>query len=131
MMAFVHKTYGRDSNFEFCENSLKGVAGEIVPVQNLAQVNIAFKRFPWYMVIYDNEFIDAHLGETLMPFLRMTKSNVIVLHKVEGDEKFSMCPRIFKSHLYLREDQLFPSNPYYLTFEHITSGWIFPCSRTT
>lgn len=78
----------------------------------------------WYMVLYDNEYIDPLLKAILPIELAKSLADSIILYKVDNLRKTTKAPRIFKKDIVLRPNSLLPLRENDIIFMEIPGGWI-------
>lgn len=84
----------------------------------------------WFGFLYDNEVLDRALQKALPILLNHEYIDCFVLHKkvrdpdVEGGWRYFRAPRIFRSHVALKQEGLTPAAPSRWRHEHILDGWI-------
>jgi len=95
-------------------------------VQRIGQINSTIKEGDWFMVLYDNEYIDPSLLKSLPTFMSHTEFDVYVIMKRTLGNKgleTTQAPRLFQSTLMLQPDSLLPIRED-IQSERILNGWI-------
>lgn len=74
--------------------------------------NIAYEgiQTEWYMILHDNEALDESLLESIPVLLEEPKTKCFAFYKSVGEEKYSICPRLFKKEVKISPKCLYPSN---------------------
>lgn len=80
-------------------------------------------RTKWYIVMYDNEKLDQNLMEALPVYLEHSKSDVVVMFKIDENDEVTTAPRLFRKDVILRENCLLPRDKS-LKFDRALDGWI-------
>ena len=98
-------------------------------VKDWRQINDTIKSSLYYMVVYDNEWLDSRLVSDLRSALIYSRGIdmfVVFLAEGGGQEVFYQ-PRVFSSQLRLSldENQPLPPNHQSLKFEKLIGGWLY------
>jgi len=90
-------------------------------------INKHHKDGDWYMVIYDNEYIDEDVQFAIPVFIDCEDYDCLILHRFKVNNKHEKSPRIFRKHLKLQPNSLFPAfQEGGIAYETVLDGWIKP-----
>lgn len=95
-------------------------------VESVEDINKHKYRQPWFVVLYDNEYLSYDLRKAVKAILRMEhiEYDALKLVKKSSDGKLYQCPRLFRKHVKLAENSLLPADRS-IKMERILDGWIF------
>lgn len=122
-------------NADKCISSMPDVVKNAIIVKKVDAINKcntqqekSWVEQPWFMVLYDNEYIDIYLKEALPEVLKDLKNagdrQVFSLMKKSNDGKVSQSPRIYRNGTILQRDSLMPANISEKRFCRVLNGLI-------
>jgi hypothetical protein len=112
---FIVKTSSPNSKPDLLFGSFDQLSCLFYAVENIEEINTVPKTNPWYLVIYDNEYLSLDLRETLPKIFENNLDPFYVFYRIslkpEGIDtsKISTAPRLFKSHVMLKNNNLNPN----------------------
>ena len=110
-----------------CIESLGKLPTELVHMEYGPRFDDFMPSTKFKMFIYDDEIVHENLYEAIPQFLRFDHYDFLSMYKREmrdGEEKVFVAPRIFKSHVRLLRNQLYPENMEDLEGTVILNGWL-------
>jgi hypothetical protein len=124
MLTAIILRSGREDGWKKCVESL----GKL-PVETIfADHGPVFSEFAvttdYVFYIYDNERLTPELFEAIPTFLYCDMFDYLTLYIRRQKELPDMCPRIFRNHVVLKGDVLYPVNIELYTGEVILNGWL-------
>jgi len=95
-------------------------------VDGIEDINRHQTRQPWYVVLYDNEYLSYDLRKAMKTILRMeyVEFDALMFVKKASDGKLYQSPRLFKSHVLLEKNGLLPVDRS-IKMERILDGWVY------
>ncbi len=110
-----------------CIESLSKLPTELVQMDYGPRFDDLMPKTKFKMFIYDDEIVHENLYEAIPQFLRFDQFDFLSVYKREmreGEKKVFIAPRIFKSHIRLLRNQLYPENMEDLNGTVILNGWL-------
>ena len=104
---------------------------DIVFIDKFSDIDYGMIKSDWWIVIYDNEFIQDRLLEAIVVAGESREYDAFVFHKIistfdaaSGMIKysFSVCPRMFRKYVRIESKRLYPSSP--VRMEALLNGWV-------
>jgi hypothetical protein len=83
---------------------------EIVFIDKFENIDYEGIQTDWYMILHDNEALDESLLESIPCLLEESKTKCFAFYKSLGNEKFSVCPRLFRKEIKISTKVLYPRN---------------------
>ncbi len=79
----------------------------------------------WYMIMYDDEYIDDNMAKAI-PIYLLSQFEVLECYKRTDDKVGTISPRLFRENIKPQRDSLLPANIKELKTSRILDGWIKP-----
>lgn len=126
---FILKTSKKNANQIICIGSFDPYYSCAIVVGSIELINQIVRRekhaYDWYFVIYDDEYIDAPLNESLPILIQQRSIDFFVFMKMNGEGKISQSPRMFRTDIELSENSLIPKTEFSLNRQtRILDGFI-------
>ena len=96
-------------------------------VKSLAGIKAVGVQRGWYMVLYDNEFVDDNLAKAIPVYMQSDFEILECFKRTEfgtGYQKLAISPRIFNKKIKLSGNSLIPAHYEKLKATKILDGWI-------
>lgn len=111
---FIKKSNHPASNREKTIKSLESDSfsiKEIVFIDKFENIDYEGIQTDWYMILHDNEALDESLLESIPVLLDdLGKTKCFAFYKNVGNEKYSICPRLFRKEIKISTKVLYPRN---------------------
>ena len=121
---FIKTTNEPNKSLEKTLKSMSGLYDEVYFIDNINKINDYKKEHTWYLVLYDNEFVNADLKEAIDSILKMKVTlDAIIFLEIYPDDSMFQSPRMFKRYVSLKHDSLMPLDNF-SNLERILDGWI-------
>jgi hypothetical protein len=121
---FVKLTNEPNKSVEKTLNSLSGLYDDVYFIDNMIEINDYRKENSWYLVLYDNEFVNIDLKNAISSILKMEVGlDAVIFLEVYPDGTMFQSPRMFKKYVILKKDCLMPLSKF-SNLERILDGWI-------
>ena len=105
----------------------------VVSVLKSRRIDQLSLKTEFYGYIYDNEYLEEAVMRALPVFLDSAHFDCLILFKKvmneHGRAQFFRAPRIFKSHIKLKNDELVPEMSKGLRFETLLDGFVLEDDR--
>jgi len=127
LTVFVIRSLQPDADLLKCLKSFGYLIQEFHVIDRHFEINDREIRTEWYFVLYDNEYIQDSLIETIPVFMTWNNFDCFSLYKQIGEapvNKASICPRMFRNTIKLSEFALYPELPS-TRIETILNGWLY------
>lgn len=93
-------------------------------VKSIDDINAQTYKRPWYLVLYDNEYLSLDLRKAVENILKMDiQYDALIFLQKDTDGKLYQSPRLFKKHVKLAKDCLLPEDRS-IKMERILDGWV-------
>lgn len=132
LTVFIVKTNSKTANVQravdsFCSGKIW--ITEFVYIDNINIINTWDMKSRWYVVLYDNEFLDISLVEALPQFLLYSIFDMLCFFRRANSNKFEdvnleYTTRMFKNNIKI-DKNLNPINGKDLQHEKILNGWLY------
>lgn len=99
------------------------ILDEIIFIDKFRDINYRTIGSNWFIILYDDEFLDERLLEALSICDNQNNFDVFSCYKIDQERKVSICPRIFKNGVKIEENHLYPIFP--VKMEILLNGWIY------
>jgi len=122
----------RPSNVEKLKESFGDLPVTFFVVQQVKQINAFQKETDWYMVLFDNEYLDKKLLNVLPTFMAQDNLRLLLIQKkfwdAEGNTAVDESPRMFRKDVVLEDNSTMPEDRFSFNPDNMTrilDGWIF------
>lgn len=95
----------------------------IVPIDNISDINYRIINSKWWMVLYDDEYVDSRLIKAIPIIEKQDVFDVFSCYRLGKELKISFCPRFFCNWIELEGNNLYPKN--HTKIEFLLDGWIY------
>jgi hypothetical protein len=123
MLTAIVLRSGREDGWEECVKSL----GKLPVATIFADHGPVFSEFAptteYVLYIYDNERLTPELYEALPVFFHCNQYDYLTLYRRSKSER-GMYPRIFRNHVVLKDNVLYPVDIDMYVGEAVLNGWL-------
>ena len=121
---FILKTTEENKSLTSTTASVDDLFDQFAVVENINEINGAFKKNDWFLVLYDNECLSVDLKEAVKNILTMDIAfDALIFFQKDTDDKLYQSPRLFRKHVRLKENSLLPEDDS-MKMVRILDGWV-------
>ena len=96
---------------------------DVIFIDKLSDIDYGMIKSDWWIVLYDDEWIDPRLLEAMIVGSKCERFDVFVFYKIDKDVKVTICPRMFRNSVRIEKDFLYPILP--VNMETLLDGWVY------
>ena len=93
---------------------------DIIFIDKLSDIDYGIIKSDWWIVLYDDEMIEFRLLEAMILGSNCDRYDVFSFYK--RSNKVTICPRMFRKHVRLEAEYLYPVLP--VRIEALLDGWV-------
>lgn len=126
---FVVPGHPIDDNIDGCVKSWGDIPSKIEIADRRVIPTSLLPKGGWYGWIHANELINEDLREAIPKYLQMPDIDCLIFYKrtfdwLRAQERLFHTPRVFRAHISLMPETLYPESSLGLHFEKVGDGWI-------
>jgi len=131
-LTVIMRKVGRETSN--CSTTIKSLRhkdvqlDDIIFIDKLSDMNYGKIKSDWWIVLHDDEKIEDRLLEAMIIGSESENYDVFSFYKVDCDGKITICPRMFRKHVRIEQDRLYPILP--VKMETLLDGWVMENDRT-
>jgi len=100
---------------------------DIIFVDKLSDIDYGKIKTDWWIVLHDDEMIEDRLLDAMIMGSKCENFDAFSFYKKDQDGRITICPRMFRNHVRLEKDHLYPIMP--VRMETLLDGWVIEHDR--
>jgi len=125
MNIFILPSGSAQADSKKTAESFEGIPFMYKQVDSLQDIIYEDTEGDWYMIMYDDEYIDENLAKSIPVYL-LSQFDVMECYRKTGEKTGTISPRLFRGHIKPQWDSLLPADIQNLKTTRILDGWIQP-----
>jgi len=96
---------------------------DVIFIDNLWDIDYGRIQSDWWVVFHDDEWIEERLLSAILVGGKCENFDAFSFYKADAKRRITYCPRMFRKHVRLEPDCLYPMMP--VRIESLLDGWVF------